>query len=382
MFGTEKDRRVNRGSYRAAGVGVAIAGKRADLGIIDDPFRSREDADSIVIRDKNWNWYLADFRTRLKPNGRIIIINTRWHEDDICGRILPESYGGESGWIRARDGEWWFVISIQALCERDDDILGREPGQSYWPTWYTQAMLEQERIVQTARNWSALYQQRPSPEEGDYYKREWFQWYDELPKNGRVYGASDYAVTDDGGDWTVHVVGQVFGQTMMEDLYLTDYWTGQKESNVWIDRFIDLVLLHQPVEWAEETGQIAKSLGPMIDTEQLRRQAWTTRTAFPTVGDKAQRGQTFRALCAQRRVFLPRHAPWAKDLLDRLLRWQTTGRDDDHDACALLGRMIYGMRGGTEKSRGHTGPKYGTFDYLMKVTDPNYSNKPSKYRSN
>lgn len=380
MFGTEKQRRVDTGVFRAAGVGVGIAGRRADVALIDDPFRSREDADSPVIREKNWNWYLADLRTRLKPNGRIVIVNTRWHEDDICGRILPEGYNGESGWVRARDGEWWFVIAIQAIAERDDDILGRAAGESYWPGWYTQPMLEQERTVQTPRNWSALYQQRPSPEEGDYYKREWFQWYDELPKHCRFYGASDYAVTADGGDFTVHLVGAAHGPAMLEDLYLADYWTGQTASDVWIQQFIDFVLAYHPIEWGEEQGQISKSLGPTLDLEQQRNNAWCYRSQMSVAGDKAQRGQSFRALAAQRRVYLPRNSAWAKDFLDRLLRFPNTSRDDDHDAAGLLARLVYGMRGGKEKPGKVVGPAPGTFDHLLHITDAGRFVKKSIYR--
>ena len=368
-------------TYFAAGVGVGIAGKRADIAIIDDPFKSREDADSQVKRDRAWNWYLADVRSRLRgATGRIVIINTRWHENDICGRILPEGYNGESGWIQARDGEWWLVISIQALAEREDDILKRQPGESYWPDYVPRWYLEQERISQTPRNWSALYQQRPSPEEGDYYRREWFQWYDTLPKYVRFYGASDYAVTEDGGDWTTHVVAAVAGPKMAEDIYLVDYWTGQTASDEWIRHFIRLVLKYQPTDWAEESGQITKSLGPFIDLEQQRAGAWCHRQTFSVTGDKAQRGQAFRALAAQRRVYLPREAEWSNGLLDRLLRFGATTRDDDHDALGLLGRLVYSMRGNAAPQPGPAKPEYGTYDWLLQVTDSERKPTRSIYR--
>jgi len=375
---TPEDRRQS--SYLAAGVGVGIAGKRADIAFIDDPFKSRKDADSQARRDEVWNWYLGDVRARLRPSGAIVIVNTRWHEDDLCGRILPEGYSGESGWIRARDGEWWFVVSIPALAEKADDILERRPGESYWPNYYTRAALEQERISQPARNWSALYQQRPSPEEGDYYRREWFQWYDQLPANVHKFGASDYAVTQDGGDWTVHVVGAVAGPRMMEELYICDYWTDQTSSEKWIEEFIRLTLKHKPLDWGEEHGQISKSLGPMIDLEQTRARAWTNRKQFSVAGDKGQRGQAFRALCAQRRVYLPKHEPWAHALVDRLLRFGATARDDDHDACGILGRMVYEMHGAAPASAGTQKPTHGTFDWLLKVTQDQQDLKRSIYR--
>jgi len=368
-------------SYFAAGIGTGIAGRRADIAIIDDPFKTRQDADSQVKRDAAWAWYTDDLRTRLKPGGSIALVQTRWHEDDVAGRILPEGYNGESGWIRARDGEMWFVISMQALAERDDDILGRKPGESYWPNYYTREALEQQRITLPSRSWAALYQQRPSPEEGDYYRREWFQWYDELPKHVRYYGASDYAVTQDGGDYTVHLVGAVAGPAMMEELYLCDYWTGQTDASIWIDEFIRLVRQWQPVGWGEESGQIIRSLDSVITLQQQRHDAWTAREQFASSFDKAQRGQAFRALAAQRRVYLPRQAPWAKDFLERLVRFGSAKRDDDHDAASLLGRMIYQMRGGKDTTKPSSVPAYGTYDYLLWITDQQRQTQESIYRS-
>ena len=127
---------LGKGSeYCGVGVGGSKTGRRADGGIIDDHIRGREDADSETIREKTWNWYISDFRTRLKPNAFIILIQTRWHEDDLAGRILPEKYAGESGLITARDGEVWEVVNFPALAV-DDDVLGRELGTALWQDWY------------------------------------------------------------------------------------------------------------------------------------------------------------------------------------------------------------------------------------------------------
>jgi len=167
---------------------------------------------------------------------------------------------------------------------------------------------------------------------------------------------------------------------MMEDIYLVDYWTGQTASDEWIKQFIRLVLEHKPVDWAEEAGQITKSLGPFIDLEQQRSGAWCHRTTFSVSGDKAQRGQAFRALAAQRRVFLPRNADWSHGLLDRLLRFGATTRDDDHDALGLLGRLVYSMRGQAAPQQGPAKPEYGTFDWLIQATDTNANKRKSIYR--
>ena len=104
---------TNGSTFMAGGILSGIMGNRADLLILDDPIKGREEADSKVIRDKVWEAYKSDLRTRLKPGGSIVLIMTRWHEDDLAGRILPEDYNGESGWITARDGEKWYVLSLQ-----------------------------------------------------------------------------------------------------------------------------------------------------------------------------------------------------------------------------------------------------------------------------
>jgi len=141
------------GEYYAAGVGVGIAGFRADLAVIDDPVRSREDADSQAIRDRTWDWYKTDLLTRLRPGGRVVLIQTRWHEDDLAGRILAEA---------ATSGEQWHILSLPAEAEPGDP-LGRQPGDWLWDDEYGYArFLAREKATQLPRNWSALYQQRPT----------------------------------------------------------------------------------------------------------------------------------------------------------------------------------------------------------------------------
>ena len=275
------------GEYFAAGVGGSITGRRADLVIIDDPVRSREDAASETIRDKNWEWYKSDLYTRLKPGGRIVLIQTRWHEDDLAGQILAEMEAG---------GDRWDVISLPALAE-EDDPLGRTFGEPLWPEWESLEELERKRRAVGPREWSALYQQRPAPEEGDYFNAAWLKTYDKVPAREilRVYGASDYAVTADGGDFTVHVVVGVDPEGRM---YVLDLWRKQASSDAWIEAFCDLVTLWKPMMWAEEQGQIKAGVGPFLDRRQRERQAYVFRRTFPTRGDKAVRAQSIRGRMA------------------------------------------------------------------------------------
>lgn len=163
------------GEYTAAGVGASIMGRRFDRGLIDDPVKGRKEADSPTYRDSQWDWYLGDFRSRQLPDATITLIQTRWHEDDMAGRILPADYDFRSGLVTARDGEEWYVLNFPAICERLDDGTGRQIGEPLWPNFFTLKKLLQEQRSQGPRNWAALYQQRPRPGEGGIFKSEWFK---------------------------------------------------------------------------------------------------------------------------------------------------------------------------------------------------------------
>ena len=148
------------GEYLAVGVGGPIMGNRANGGIIDDPTKGREEASSELMRRREKEWYRDSLWTRLKPNAWLILIMNRWHEDDLAGWLLEEA---------RRGGEQWEVLSIPAIAE-DDDALGRAPGEPLWPEWFTEEMFAEAR--RDPRRWASLYQQRPAPEEGDFFKRD------------------------------------------------------------------------------------------------------------------------------------------------------------------------------------------------------------------
>lgn len=323
------------GEYFAAGVGGAIAGRRADLVVIDDPLRSREDADSETVRNKIWDWYKSDLYTRLKPGGRIILIQTRWHADDLAGRLLADAEAG---------GDKWEIINLPAIAEADDP-LGRAEGEPLWPEWENVEALERKRRAVGPREWSALYQQRPAPEEGDYFRAEWLRPVDRMPDLAtmRVYGASDYAVTAGGGDYTVHVV---VGIDPAGDMYLLDLWRKQASAEVWIEAYCDLVARWKPIGWAEETGQIRAGVGPFLDRRSRERNAFVFRQQFPTRGDKAVRAQSIRGRMALNGLYVDERAPYFPALRSELLSFPAGKHDDSVDALGLLGQLLDTMMHG------------------------------------
>jgi predicted phage terminase large subunit-like protein len=334
---------TNGSEYMAVGMLGSATGNRADGLLIDDPIKGREDADSIVIRNKTWEAYKSELRTRVKPQGFIVFILTRWHEDDPAGRILPDDYDGETGWIKAKDGEDWYVLCLHAQCERKDDPLNREIGEFLWTDWFSREYWEQEKITQGPRNWNALYQQRPAPEGGLYFERDWFKWYDEPPEHLRKYGASDYAVTANGGDYTVH---GVCGVDPDDNIYILDWWRGQTSSDVWIEVLLDLMNEHKPLKWAEEKGQIIRSVGPFIDKRQRERKIYCAREGYASAADKPTRAQAIRGRAAMGKVYLPKNAPWSAELLQVLMSFPVGRVDDDIDVLSLFGRMLNEMVAG------------------------------------
>ncbi len=162
---------TNGSEYLAGGILSGITGNRAHGLFIDDPVKGREQADSPTIRQKTWDAYQDDLLTRLIPGGFVVLVQTRWHEDDLAGRLLPKNYAGQSGMIECRDGKVWEVINLPAQCEAADDPLGRQLGEMLWKEWFDEEHWRPFRLQ--SRTWAALFQQRPRPDEGGIFKEAW-----------------------------------------------------------------------------------------------------------------------------------------------------------------------------------------------------------------
>jgi predicted phage terminase large subunit-like protein len=310
------------GEFFAAGIGSAIAGRRARLGLIDDPIKSREEADAERTRDKQWEWYLNDFLPRLLPDASQVLIQTRWHEYDLSGRILE------------REGSTWNVLKLPMLAVLNDP-LGREAGDRLWPEWFTEEMVETAR--KDHRAWNALYQQDPAPEDGEYFKREMFNEYQVPPQNLHIYGASDYAVSEGEGDYTEH---GIFGLDFNGDLYLLDWWRQQAASNVWIERQCDFIARYSPLIWFGESGPIRKAIEPFLKRRMQERQTLCRLEWLPSIGDKVVRARAFQARAAMGNVYIPSQAPWLPDLMSQLMRFPAGKYDDGVDVCSLIGRGL------------------------------------------
>lgn len=191
------------GGLRAVGVGGGITGQGFDLLLIDDPVKGREEAESETMRERVWDWFTDDLWTRQEPNAAVILLMTRWHHDDLAGRILEnlQDYGGDNEWV---------VLNLPALCEGNDPPdypVKREVGEALWPERFDEkTLLEYEKVM--GRSFYSLYQQRPAPESGDVFDIGWFaQRTGAFPQGKRTQVWDTAQDTKDTNDFSALVEG-------------------------------------------------------------------------------------------------------------------------------------------------------------------------------
>lgn len=166
----------HRGIYRSAGVGGGITGMGADILNIDDPVKNAQEANSSTVREGIWDWYTNDAYTRLAPGGGVMLTMTRWHVDDLAGRLLAKMKSGE--------GDQWRVINFPAIASADE--AHRKKGEPLHPERWSLKFLEAIKKTVGEYTWSALYQQSPTIPGGSIIKKDWWRWYDfeeQLAKN-------------------------------------------------------------------------------------------------------------------------------------------------------------------------------------------------------
>jgi len=309
----------------------SVTGRGADLLLIDDPIKSRDEAESATIRDKVWNWFTSAAYTRLMPGGRIVIILTRWHEDDIVGRIFNSDY------VDPIEAAKWTRLRLPAIAEAGDP-MGRKPGEPLWPERYPRDALDSIRRVIGTRDWSALYQQSPTPDDGSYFLRTMFKPYQpgELPRNLRKYGASDHAVGEKQQN-DASVLGCV-GIDENDDIWLMpDIDWGRFAPDVAVDLMLEQFRRHDPVFWWAEKGHISQSIGPFLRKRMRETQTYQAIEEMTPSVDKLRRARSIMARAAVRQIRVPAFAAWWPDALSQLLKFPNDAHDDFVDWLAWIG---------------------------------------------
>ncbi|PLX66025.1 MAG: hypothetical protein C0602_12900 [Denitrovibrio sp.] len=281
-----------------------------DLLIVDDPFKNQEDADSKNYRDKVWDWYQSTLYTRIEKGGRIVVILTRWHEDDLAGRLL--SSGSEK----------WNVISFPAIAETDEEH--RKTGEPLWADKYGADALARIRMAVGTRVWNALYQQRPAPDDGAVFKKSWFRKYEIEPVFD--YMIQSWDMTFSGGDQSDYVVGQVWGVRGAER-YLVDQLRGQMD---FMGAVRALRLMSEKYPQARAKYIEDKANGPAV-ISALKGEVQGLIPVNPK-GSKISRAIAVTPLLEAGNVFLKKGASFSDELLDEAALFPSGKNDDMVDA--------------------------------------------------
>lgn len=362
--GAAKDRiqTSQGGLIVAVGRGGALTGRGADLAIVDDPFKDFEEARSQAIRDQAWNWFTKVLMTRRMGRKLVLIIMTRWHEDDIVGRLTDP----DNPHFSTEEAENWKIINLPALAE-DDDPLGRKVGEPLWPERFDVKFLRQQQRLDPL-GFSALYQQRPTVEDGILFRREHVRYYDpaQLPANLRVYAASDHAVgTDQRNDKTCLLT---VGIDQHSNIYLLDCWWRRATTDQVVEAMLELARLRNPVIWWAEKGHISKSIGPFLTKRMMETRHFFSLREVTPAKDKVQRAQAISARMAMGHVWFPRGAPWVDAAVDELMKFgPSSARDDFVDALAYIGLGLKAQINAAAPAERAAEPKYGTLGWVKRA---------------
>jgi predicted phage terminase large subunit-like protein len=340
----------HRGGMKTAGVGGQITGRGAHLLIIDDPVKDSEDANSQVIRDKKWDWWRTTAQSRLEPGGAVIVIQTRWHEDDLAGRLLREEGMTD-------DGGRWVLLNLPALAE-DSDALGRVPGEALCPERYDEkyfALLTGPNGIGNAA-FSALYQQRPQPEGGGFFKKQDFQYWTQSDEEGHTYLLHHHR------DGVIRTTQEACWRFITMDLAMTTRNTSDwTVAAVWdvlnLPKTSYLILRHvhrERIEGAEHVELVKKlwrQWNPsFIGIEEAitgsTTLAWSQRAGVIVrplqhkSKDKAFRAKDAALLTENHRVFFPKSASFLSNWEHELLLFPSGTYDDQVDAFAYAAQQI------------------------------------------
>ncbi len=314
------------GGVKAVGVGAGVTGFGAGLIVIDDPVKGRAEAESMVRRNHLWEWYTDDLYTRLEPNGQIILIQTRWHEDDLAGRLRREAEDG---------GDQWDELTLPALAG-ENDPAERQPGEALWPERFDVEKLEAARRRQGSYSFAALYQQRPTPRSGGIFSREWFgRVIKRPPPRLRWARGYDLAVsTRTTADYTAsfRCAFDVNGT-----LYIADGFRSRIEYPEQRRFVLGRITAERNTIHGIESALHGKAL--VQDLRQERGLQGRQLRAVNADKDKVTRALAWAPLAEERRVVLI-DGPWVREFIDEAAAFPHGEHDDQIDAVSLAVQML------------------------------------------
>lgn len=353
-----------KGSMTTAGAGGAITGRGAKLFLIDDPIKNSQDAASQAFRDNQWDWFVSVALTRMEPGGSMLMVLTPWHEDDIAHRILAA--------VQEGDLEPWEVLRLPALAESQDDRdewaarfglplgqpdpIGRRPGEALWPERYSAEALEQRRRTDPYY-FESMYQGRPRPRDGGFFKGDWFARTNDLPAGSTFCRAWDFASSETDGDYTAGVLMARCpdGSFVVCDVVRGRWSTGSRDAVI-VDtartdagRYGDAVRIRGELQPGAAGKDHALAFVRMLAGFDVK--------CVPASGDKEVRARPFASQAEAGNVRLLR-GRWNDEYLRELESFPRGKHDDQVDSSAYSFNELSGMlpaEWGTSPTAGYRG---------------------------
>lgn len=320
------------GSYLAAGVDGSITGKGAHVLIIDDPVKNAVEADSEVTQENIAEWYSSVAYTRLAPGAGVLLIMTRWHDADLGGYLLQQQEEG---------ADQWDVILYPAIATEDEKY--RKKGDCLHAARFDDKALARIKKQLPTRNWQALYQQKPVADEGAYFRRDDFKYYnfDELDLfDCAVYQAWDFAIGEK--EQNDYSVGAALAVDKEDNYYILDIVRGRWGGMDLVERVLDFYAKWEPGVVGIERGHISMAIGPFLNKRIAERGYHKFSIEELSAGrqDKMLRARSAQGRLQQGRLLMPKDALFVDDLVSEMLRFPYGVNDDQVDAIAWLCLMM------------------------------------------
>jgi len=334
------------GGMTTAGVGGPITGRGAHLLLVDDPIKNDEEARSPTRRQKQWEWWQSVATTRLRPGAVMLVIQTRWHRDDLTGRILDHA---------ERTGQQWRVVRFPALAE-EQDVLGRQPGEPLWPAMYSAERLEQVRTAKTAYYWQAMYQQNPQAEGSAEWPAEFFGpeiWFDEWPREWRCKAV---ALDPSKGTESKHGDYSAFVAVMLgrDGTLYVDADLALRNCTIIAETALEIQRWFHPDWFGVEVNQFQQLLA-----DEMWRLSRERNVPMPLWGienrvNKQVRIRRLTPWLSRRDIRFKANSPGARLLVEQLRDFPNADHDDGPDALDMAVQMMCEQLALAEQDQGPT----------------------------
>ncbi|MBB4017587.1 putative phage terminase large subunit-like protein [Chelatococcus caeni] len=377
------------GKLSFVGVGGSGTGKPADLFIVDDPIRNDDDAQSETYREKVWKWFTSVAFSRARTGFRTIVVHTRWHEDDLIGRLCDPDHPERNKRFKGIADNWRYynlpaVVDDPKLANalgltlepQSDKLIvsmfGTKPIAALAPEMKDLRLLAEAKNLDS-RTFGALYMGRPAPEDGDYFKEaDLVPYYseDELPLVLEVFGASDHAVSEkQRADYTV--LGCVGVDSRGDIWVLPDLVWERMETDDTVEALLNLFKTRKPLLWWMESDLISKSFGPFLYKRMEEENVYCTIDPVTVSQDKRKRARAIQGLMRRKKVHFPAFASWWPQAKQQLLKFPYATHDDFVDWLAHigLGRVKETEPSEARKAANSNEPPSGSIAWVLRQTE-------------